>query len=62
MLSVLDKDDVSKAIALAASRLGYVQLYKAGANKTMREFVHASDYFVSLILTGSGKLSVCVPS
>ena len=62
MSSVLDKDDVNKAIALAASRLGYVQLYKARANKTTREFVHGSDIFVSLIPTGSGKLSVCVPS
>ena len=62
MSSVLDEDDVKKDIALAASRLGYVQLYKARASKTMREFVHGSDFFACLIPTGSGKLPVCLPS
>ena len=62
MSSVLDKDDVNKTIALATLRLGYVQLYKAQANKTTREFVHGSDTFVSVIPMGSGILSVCVPS
>ena len=59
---MLDKDDVNKAITLADSRLAYVQLYKARANKMTQEFVHGSDIFVSLIPTGYGKLSVCVPS
>ena len=56
MSSVFDRDDVNKAIALAASCLGYVQL-RPEQMKAVREFVHASDVFVSLP-TGSGK-SLC---
>ena len=54
MSSVFDKDDINKAIALATSRLGYVQL-RPEQIKTMREFAHSNDIFMSLIPMGSGK-------
>ena len=57
MSSVFVKNHVNKAIALAASRLGHAQLRPK--QKMMREFVHSSDIFVSLIPTGSGK-SLCL--
>ena len=40
--------DVNKAIALAASRLGYVQFRPEQKKKAVREFVNGSDVFVSL--------------
>ena len=58
MSSVFDKDDVNKAIALAASRLVYVQL-RPKQIKTIRELVHSRDIFVSLNPRGSGK-SLCL--
>ena len=58
MSSVFDEDDVNKAIASAASHLGYVQL-RPKQIKTMREFIHSSDIFVSLNPMGSGK-SFCL--
>ena len=56
MSSVFAGDDVNKAIAIAASRLGYAQL-RPEQKKAVREFVNGSDVFVSLP-TGSGK-SLC---
>ena len=56
MSSVFAGDDVNRAIAIAASCLGYAQL-RPEQKKAVREFVNGSDVFVSLP-TGSGK-SLC---
>ena len=56
MSSAFGREDFNKAITLAASRLGYVQL-RPEQIKAVREFVRGSDVFVSLP-TGSGK-SIC---
>ena len=59
MSNVFDKDDVNKAIALASSRLGYVQL-RPDRIKTMQELFKAAIFSWALFIpTVSGK-SLCL--
>ena len=45
MSSVFDRDDVNKAIGLAASCLYRLRAVEARANKAVREFVHGIAMF-----------------